>query len=55
LVFEFQYNAVIPGEGGGGGEYHVQTGFGWTNGVVFEFLSTFPDARFSDEFRDIHR
>ncbi|EZA62647.1 hypothetical protein DMN91_007675 [Ooceraea biroi] len=46
-MFE-KYNAIIPGDGGGGGEYLVQTGFGWTNGVVFEFLSTFPDAKFSD-------
>jgi alpha,alpha-trehalase len=55
LVFEFQYNAMEPGQGGGGGEYRVQTGFGWTNGVVLEFLSIFPDAKFSDEPRDIDR
>lgn len=48
-MFE-KYNAVIPGEGGGGGEYYVQTGFGWTNGVVFEFLSTFPQTKFSDNY-----
>lgn len=37
-----KYDAVVPGHAGGGGEYTIQTGFGWTNGVIFEFLSTFP-------------
>jgi len=32
------------GETGGGGEYKPQTGFGWTNGVVFEFLNTWGDT-----------
>ncbi|XP_076233763.1 trehalase [Calliopsis andreniformis] len=36
-----KYDSTVPGKGGGGGEYTVQTGFGWTNGVVFEFLDTF--------------
>ena len=31
------------GEAGGGGEYDVQTGFGWSNGVVFEFIALFGD------------
>ncbi|CAL7933083.1 unnamed protein product [Xylocopa violacea] len=39
-MFE-KYDSVVPGLGGGGGEYTVQTGFGWTNGVVFEFLDAF--------------
>jgi len=39
---------MTPGRGGSGGEYDVQTGFGWTNGVVFEFLSIFPDTKLSD-------
>ena len=29
-----QYNVNETGSAGGGGEYDVQTGFGWTNGVV---------------------
>lgn len=41
----FQYSAIDPGKYGGGGEYEVQAGFGWTNGVVFEFLDTYPDAQ----------
>ena len=32
-MFE-KYNVVDSGSAGGGGEYDVQTGFGWTNGVV---------------------
>lgn len=46
--YVFQYDAEIPGKYGGGGEYRVQTGFGWTNGVVLEFLETYPDATSSD-------
>ena len=26
---------------GGGGEYPVQTGFGWSNGVILEFLDRY--------------
>ncbi|KAL6424636.1 hypothetical protein ACFW04_009967 [Cataglyphis niger] len=48
-MFE-KYNAIHPGEGGGGGEYSVQEGFGWTNGIVFEFLRLFPDVQSSDQF-----
>ncbi|XP_017881925.1 trehalase-like isoform X1 [Ceratina calcarata] len=40
-MFE-KYDSIDPGRGGGGGEYNVQTGFGWSNGVVLEFLNTFP-------------
>ncbi|XP_017753847.1 PREDICTED: trehalase-like [Eufriesea mexicana] len=43
-MFE-KYDSVVPGHGGGGGEYHVQTGFGWTNGVVLEFLNTFSNIK----------
>ena len=32
-MFE-KYNVNEMGNAGGGGEYDVQTGFGWTNGVV---------------------
>lgn len=40
-MFE-KYDAVVPGQYGGGGEYTVQTGFGWTNGVVLSLLDEFP-------------
>ncbi|XP_020280302.1 trehalase-like [Pseudomyrmex gracilis] len=50
-MFE-KYNALHPGESGGGGEYNVQEGFGWTNGIVFELLSFFPDVQSFSEHND---
>eukprot|EP00095_Tigriopus_kingsejongensis_P006740 maker-scaffold658_size117954-snap-gene-0.43 protein:Tk06740 transcript:maker-scaffold658_size117954-snap-gene-0.43-mRNA-1 annotation:"hypothetical protein DAPPUDRAFT_314347" len=41
-MFE-KYDVNTTGVAGGGGEYDVQTGFGWSNGVVFEFISLFGD------------
>ncbi|CAG9773853.1 unnamed protein product [Ceutorhynchus assimilis] len=40
IMFE-KYDAVVPGRFGGGGEYTVQAGFGWTNGVAFSFIDEF--------------
>lgn len=37
-----KYNVENPGELGGGGEYPLQDGFGWTNGVLEKLLSE-PD------------
>ncbi len=34
-----KYNVENPGELGGGGEYPLQDGFGWTNGVLEKLLS----------------
>ncbi len=34
-----KYDVITPGTLGGGGEYELQDGFGWTNGV-FEILSS---------------
>ncbi|CAK1595798.1 unnamed protein product [Parnassius mnemosyne] len=39
-MFE-KYSAVQPGHHGGGGEYRVQDGFGWTNGVALELLDRY--------------
>ncbi|CAH2038003.1 unnamed protein product, partial [Iphiclides podalirius] len=39
-MFE-KYDVEQPGRIGGGGEYVVQTGFGWSNGVVLEMISTY--------------
>ncbi|XP_050422492.1 trehalase-like isoform X1 [Adelges cooleyi] len=36
-MFE-KYSAIYLGESGNGGEYTAQTGFGWTNGLLFELL-----------------
>ncbi|CAH1398864.1 unnamed protein product [Nezara viridula] len=45
-MFE-KYSAVNVGVYGGGGEYGVQVGFGWTNAVVMEFLYIYHDRLFS--------
>nr|WON00875.1 trehalase [Arma chinensis] len=37
LMFE-KYDALLEGRTGNGGEYEGQSGFGWTNGFVFELL-----------------
>ncbi|CAJ0928868.1 unnamed protein product, partial [Mesorhabditis belari] len=44
-MFE-KYNVVSPcyKVGAGGGEYDVQEGFGWTNGVVLDLLTTYGDS-----------
>lgn len=39
LFFE-KYDVTHPGVAGGGGEYEVQSGFGWTNGVLLKLLQT---------------
>lgn len=39
-MFE-KYSAVKPGHQGSGGEYEVQDGFGWTNGVALELLQRY--------------
>lgn len=39
-VFE-KYHAIDIGYPGGGGEYTVQEGFGWTNGVTLWILNKF--------------
>eukprot|EP01062_Namystynia_karyoxenos_P002609 TRINITY_DN10920_c0_g1_i1.p1 TRINITY_DN10920_c0_g1~~TRINITY_DN10920_c0_g1_i1.p1 ORF type:complete len:535 (+),score=158.65 TRINITY_DN10920_c0_g1_i1:422-2026(+) len=39
-MFE-KYDSEWPGAAGGGGEYEVQAGFGWTNGVVLWMLKQY--------------
>lgn len=41
-MFE-KYCALTPGKEGSGGEYTVQDGFGWTNGIVLELLQKYGD------------
>jgi hypothetical protein len=39
-----KYDAFVIGQGGGGGEYIPQIGFGWTNGVILSMIeATYPD------------
>jgi alpha,alpha-trehalase len=42
LMYE-KYDCSVAGQPGGGGEYTVQTGFGWTNGVVLSLLWQYGD------------
>lgn len=37
VMFE-KYSAQSSGVFGGGGEYHIQSGFGWTNGAIMELI-----------------
>jgi alpha,alpha-trehalase len=39
-MFE-KYDSEEIGVAGGGGEYTVQTGFGWSNGVLLELLNRY--------------
>ena len=44
-----KYN-LMTGSAGGGGEYAVQVGFGWTNGVLRALASLYPTLlRFSPQ------
>ncbi|XKL66018.1 hypothetical protein PGB90_009438 [Kerria lacca] len=46
-----KYDASVPGGHGGGGEYEVQMGFGWTNGVILELLNKYGDKiSLTDDF-----
>ena len=39
-----KYDVVTTGRPGGGGEYPLQDGFGWTNGVTRKLMALYPDA-----------
>jgi alpha,alpha-trehalase len=39
-----KYDVVTTGRSGGGGEYPLQDGFGWTNGVMRKLLALYPAA-----------
>lgn len=43
VMFE-KYNAKIIGMPGDGGEYQVQEGFGWTNGVILKLLKSYGNS-----------
>ena len=47
-MFE-KYSSVQAGDHGGGGEYTVQSGFGWTNGIVLELLQRYGKELQLDE------
>lgn len=51
-MFE-KYSVTQPGHEGSGGEYIVQDGFGWTNGVALELLEMYGgDMKLDDVFLD---
>ena len=37
-----KYDVLVPGRVGGGGEYPLQDGFGWTNGVMRKLMAMYP-------------
>ena len=39
----FEKMNVISGSPGAGVEYPIQTGFGWSNGVILDILMLVPD------------
>lgn len=41
ILFELQYDATVFGGHGTGGEYDVQLGFGWTNGIIMDLLNRY--------------
>lgn len=44
-----KYDVITPDRPGGGGEYPLQDGFGWTNGVMSKLMALYPkDSAFSD-------
>jgi len=43
MIFE-KYDVTAIGSTGGGGEYTVQDGFGWTNGVALRFIAEYADT-----------
>ena len=43
-----KYDVIEPGRPGGGGEYPLQDGFGWTNGVTRHLMALYPTAAAAD-------
>jgi alpha,alpha-trehalase len=44
LVEKYNVDATTPGVAAGGGEYPLQDGFGWTNGVLRVLLALYPQT-----------
>ena len=42
LVEKYDVETTLSQHGGGGGEYPLQVGFGWTNGVLAELMARYP-------------
>lgn len=52
-MFGSQYDATVSGGHGGGGEYEVQLGFGWSNGLIMDLLDKYGD-RLTAEDHFVH-
>ncbi|XP_034949045.1 trehalase isoform X2 [Chelonus insularis] len=39
-----KYDATVSGSGGGGGEYSVQLGFGWSNGLILDLINKYSKS-----------
>ncbi len=39
-----KYDVQVTGRPGGGGEYPLQDGFGWTNGVMRRLMALYPET-----------
>ncbi|HKN26744.1 MAG TPA: alpha,alpha-trehalase TreF [Roseiarcus sp.] len=46
LVEKYNVEQGADGSGGGGGEYPLQVGFGWTNGVLAKLRAEYPESSF---------
>ncbi|KAJ8983512.1 hypothetical protein NQ317_012003 [Molorchus minor] len=44
-----KYDATVPGGHGGGGEYEIQLGFGWTNGIIMDLLHRYAGELTADD------
>ncbi|KAH1030103.1 hypothetical protein HUJ05_003228 [Dendroctonus ponderosae] len=44
-----KYDSTVFGVGGGGGEYEIQLGFGWSNGVIMDLLYRYSDVLTVDD------
>lgn len=53
LVEKYDVDAASPGVSAGGGEYPLQDGFGWTNGVLRTLLALYPQAAGTSRPSDI--
>ncbi|XP_033213513.1 trehalase-like isoform X2 [Belonocnema kinseyi] len=47
-MFE-KYDATVSGGYGGGGEYEVQLGFGWSNGIIMDLIDKYGDRLTADD------
>lgn len=48
--FCWQYDATVSGGHGGGGEYEVQLGFGWSNGLIMTLLDKYGDKLTAEDY-----